>query len=183
MSEQLSFFNSTPPKAELDVVELIQKSVDPEVLPFLSIRLNLSQARTNTPTNSIVVSAPPSDFRPTPLAEGLICNIKSSGKLHYVRFRSCYYAPLTSLGLPCVMESTQPFFRVDLSTFTTALQNASRFRSFFDQILVDSLALEQFSCCNCFQECSHAGKCVQSDLVWGMGCYYRKNLQAWKVFY
>lgn len=41
----------------------------------------------------------------------------------------------------------------------------------------------QFSCCGKYKECSDAGKCLHKNLMYARGCYYRKNLEADRVFY
>lgn len=39
---------------------------------------------------------------------------------------------------------------------------------------------ELFGCCNSYVECSNAGHCIRQDYT---GCYYRKNLEAGRIFY
>ena len=183
MSEQLSFAATAVPEIELRTVELIRKAIDPALSEQLSIRHQPSKTESNTPTNSIVVSAGASDRRPAPSAAALICNIKSKGKTQHVRFRRPYQRAFDELGLTTQPELSQPFFRVDLEPFIAFLETNASAGKLLEKIIADSLALESFSCCSRFRECSAAGKCVQPALVWGLGCVYRKNLMEGKVFY
>lgn len=48
--------------------------------------------------------------------------------------------------------------------------------------LIDSLPL-QFDCCSRYQQCSDARKCISPDPSLAVGCRYRRNLKAGKVFY
>lgn len=40
-----------------------------------------------------------------------------------------------------------------------------------------------FGCCSKFIECSDAKKCVHENKIYSMGCKYRRNLDAGKIFY
>ena len=42
---------------------------------------------------------------------------------------------------------------------------------------------DTFACCNSFMQCSDAKQCIHQDDRFYNGCYYRKNLEAGKVFY
>lgn len=60
----------------------------------------------------------------------------------------------------------------------------------FKQLLLEakravfrSLVSDKFACCNSFKECSKAGGCIKKNDRFYNGCYYRKNLDAGKVFY
>lgn len=44
-------------------------------------------------------------------------------------------------------------------------------------------ATSSFGCCSRFIECSDAKKCVHVNKIYSMGCKYRKNLDAGKIFY
>lgn len=41
----------------------------------------------------------------------------------------------------------------------------------------------QFGCCSKYVECSDAKKCLHQNSMYARGCYYRKNLEAGKIFY
>ncbi len=40
-----------------------------------------------------------------------------------------------------------------------------------------------FGCCSRFIECSDAKRCVHENKIYSMGCKYRRNLEAGKIFY
>lgn len=42
---------------------------------------------------------------------------------------------------------------------------------------------ETFACCNDFERCSDARKCLKTDDRFYNGCMYRKNLEAGRIFY
>lgn len=46
-----------------------------------------------------------------------------------------------------------------------------------------NLTTDSFGCCNDFQRCSDAQKCLHSEDRFYNGCMYRKNLEAGRIFY
>ena len=46
-----------------------------------------------------------------------------------------------------------------------------------------SLTTEQFACCNDFNSCSDAKRCLHPEDRFYNGCYYRKHLEAGRIFY
>ena len=51
------------------------------------------------------------------------------------------------------------------------------------QTIINDFDGERFGCCSSFIECSDSLKCIREGNLEYMGCYYRKNLRAGKVFY
>jgi len=49
--------------------------------------------------------------------------------------------------------------------------------------IADYVPSHTFGCCSRYKECSHAKKCIHPDLFYAKGCYYRKNLEADRIFY
>ncbi len=47
----------------------------------------------------------------------------------------------------------------------------------------ESLATESFGCCNFFRTCSDEKHCLFEDNLDYLGCYYRKHLEAGRIFY
>ncbi|MEG1515280.1 MAG: exonuclease domain-containing protein [Clostridia bacterium] len=47
----------------------------------------------------------------------------------------------------------------------------------------DSASPEMFGCCNSFIDCSDAKKCLHQNDPEYLGCYYRQNLEAGRIFY
>lgn len=42
---------------------------------------------------------------------------------------------------------------------------------------------DKFGCCSKYKECSKAKKCLHDNLFYSKACWYRKNLEAGKIFY
>lgn len=42
---------------------------------------------------------------------------------------------------------------------------------------------EYFGCCHRYKECSDEKKCVNPDIMMAMACYYKRNLEAGRIFY
>lgn len=42
---------------------------------------------------------------------------------------------------------------------------------------------DKFGCCSKYKECSKAKKCLHNNLFYSKACWYRKNLEAGKIFY
>lgn len=64
--------------------------------------------------------------------------------------------------------------------------NFERFFSLMPSICADkkeAYASESFGCCNFFRTCSDEGHCLFEDNLDYLGCDYRKNLEAGRVFY
>lgn len=51
------------------------------------------------------------------------------------------------------------------------------------QVLFRNLITETFACCNDFERCSDARKCLKTEDRMYNGCLYRKNLEAGRIFY
>ncbi len=51
------------------------------------------------------------------------------------------------------------------------------------QYIFRNLITDTFACCNDFERCSDALKCIHPENRFYNGCMYRKNLEAGKVFY
>lgn len=49
--------------------------------------------------------------------------------------------------------------------------------------LYEQAASDKFGCCNDFLICSDVGYCIKAKDLFYMGCLYRKNLEAGRIFY
>lgn len=49
--------------------------------------------------------------------------------------------------------------------------------------LCENEPVHTFGCCDLFEKCSDAKKCIHNDRKYAKGCYYKKNLEAGKIFY
>lgn len=50
-------------------------------------------------------------------------------------------------------------------------------------IIFRNTITETFACCNDYERCSDAGKCLKTEDRFYNGCLYRKNLEAGRIFY
>lgn len=55
--------------------------------------------------------------------------------------------------------------------------------SILKKSIFDYVPSHTFGCCHRYKECSRAEKCLHPDLFYAKGCYYRKNLEAGRIFY
>ncbi len=51
------------------------------------------------------------------------------------------------------------------------------------RIIFRNTITETFACCNDYERCSDAGKCLKTEDRFYNGCLYRKNLEAGRIFY
>ena len=64
----------------------------------------------------------------------------------------------------------------DLAVYITGLKEKKR-------EIFRELGTESFGCCNDYERCSDAMKCLHSDNKDYNGCMYRKNLEVGRIFY
>ncbi len=64
----------------------------------------------------------------------------------------------------------------DYAAFIQALKERKSY-------LFRHLITHTFACCNDFNRCSDAGRCIHQDEVFYNGCTYRQNLEQGKIFF
>ena len=64
----------------------------------------------------------------------------------------------------------------DLLHYMEMLKNMKR-------VIFRNLITDTFACCNDFERCSNALKCLHPENRFYNGCMYRKNLESGKIFY
>ena len=79
------------------------------------------------------------------------------------------------------VKSDKTFFHVifdqnDTSVFDYIKQNIL-------YCLANYESSNSFSCCSRFNECSDKKKCVHENKIYSIGCKYRTNLEAGRIFY
>lgn len=65
----------------------------------------------------------------------------------------------------------------------TALFDALSRLKEMKRIIFRATITEEFACCNDFVKCSDAKQCLYPQDRFYNGCYYRKNLEAGRIFY
>ena len=72
-------------------------------------------------------------------------------------------------------------------TYISVQQSSAELESYISKIIEDNIdsfePSERFGCCYRYRECSAAKKCLHPDQVYAKACWYRKNLEAGKIFY
>lgn len=79
-----------------------------------------------------------------------------------------------------VLKSMPGFVRFELSEDRDFGKLSGILSFLYDRSVVAPII---FGCCNSFELCSDALKCVNKDPVLALGCMYRENLEKGKVFY
>lgn len=78
------------------------------------------------------------------------------------------------------------FDKVQKSTIFFPLNHVA-LRQYLTDVLAYSLEhfepSEKFGCCGKYVECSDARKCLHNNTFYARACYYRKNLEADRIFY
>lgn len=88
---------------------------------------------------------------------------------------------------PAVISST-PSYSADGVLFLN-YDAAFNLGAFLDVVKVvcedkrSSATVERFGCCSSYVECSNAKRCLHEEDFEYLGCYYRANLEAGKIFY
>lgn len=181
MSEQISLFEISD---ESRIVSLIEKSL-PDYLKK-SGKIYIKPNSENTPYSSIMFSPirGTSCYRTKDIPDGLICRVKTSGKMKYVSFSVQFEKNLTDNGLNITKTQSEDFWRVELSEFYTfASSNEEAFSKLISDVIVSLFVFDRFDCCGKFKECSDAGRCLHDDMLYSTACTYRKKLESGIVFY
>jgi exonuclease, DNA polymerase III, epsilon subunit family len=181
MSEQTSLFEASD---EDRIVYLIEKAM-PDYLKK-SGKVYIKPNSENTPYVSIMFSPinGTSCYRTKEIPDGLICRVKSTGKMKYVSFSSQFEKNLTENGLNITKIQSEDFWRVELNDFYSfASADSDAFSRLIAAVIVSLFAFDRFDCCGKFRECSDAGKCLHDDMIYSTACTYRKKLESGIVFY
>ena len=76
----------------------------------------------------------------------------------------------------------RPFRRFDLILDTIPQEAWPCMQAAYDHCKSIEV-VESFGCCNDFLRCSDNRSCIHKDDPFYRGCYYRKNLEAGRIFY
>lgn len=64
-----------------------------------------------------------------------------------------------------------------------SIEEIQKLSEIFIKIAFELLVEESFGCCNLFNQCSDARKCINPKRIMALGCTYRKNLEKGLIFY
>ena len=181
MSEQISLFETSDVNR---IVDLIEKAL-PDYLKK-SGKIYIKPNSETTPYSSIMFSPlqGTSCYRTKEIPDGLICRVKTTGKIKYVSFSVQFEKNLTDNGLNISKTQSEDFWRIELSEFYSfASSRNEAFCKLVSAVIVSLFTFDRFDCCGKFKECSDAGRCLHDDMLYSTACTYRKKLESGIVFY
>ncbi len=79
-----------------------------------------------------------------------------------------------------VLKSMPGFVRFELNENQNFNELSNLLSFLYDRAIVAPII---FGCCNSFELCSDAKKCVNKDPILALGCMYRENLEKGRIFY
>lgn len=117
-----------------------------------------------------------------PDRNSVIINIKDPAKK--TRLSALRLASMdTNIKMPSDIEyvdNITPYWMIE--------KDSKNLSSYFKRLIekaVDSYLskADMFGCCSKFNQCSDARKCLHENQLYSKACFYRKNLEAGKIFY
>ena len=165
---------------ENEILDNIISALNPEYGSQCNIRLVENKGAVY---QSILVDALESSYRGA-ISSLLFARLKTDGKEWYISFNSNYSYLFSNAGVDYYeVKSDLGFVRIKINPFLALMNNSSEFSFVMQTIFNNLFSLEKFSCCSKYLECSDQKKCIHPDLIYALGCYYRKNLSDGKIFY
>lgn len=79
-----------------------------------------------------------------------------------------------------VLKSMPGYVRFELNPNDNFNKLSDILSNLYDKSIVAPII---FGCCNSFELCSDAKKCVNKDPILALGCMYRENLEKGRIFY
>ena len=108
----------------------------------------------------------------------LVAKIKLYGKQHYIEL-----SPKYAKFMPDKLSKPYgDMVRVSIDTIDDVLELSQNIDMIYMSVLADQGG-ESFGCCAQYIQCSDALRCVNPDVLFAQACYYKKNLEAGRVFY
>ncbi len=109
-----------------------------------------------------------------------ICWVRFRKKSHYLVIQEQFEPLLPSTSVVTKTKSLIGFIRVELET----AQDICLYRDAIRASLKDCIAkYHTWDCCGYYVECSDAKKCVHPNPYESIGCRYKRNLLAGRIFY
>lgn len=197
MNEQISIDEILKPMRSNDIVVAIRPAIDMVLEAYnmsprhVAVRQlqeeDKKQKGYKTIGYSIGFSIAPSQLgnasaAATEARSSIFCRIKDQVRVTYIEFpenRQKFYE-----GIGEVIEkgaANKQYRRINLDI----LPNIDSIAQAICADMEDSLKSfpSDFACCHLYKKCSVAGKCISQDQDLAVGCYYKRNLKAGKVFY
>lgn len=193
MMEQLSLFDVANRTIYDDIQDLLDEVIASHNLPQKSIHLysNISAKGKNAgkeTSKSICIYEPEypprKDVVENPGKNFVIMNIKSAKDDNLeLLIRNKQFDLIDTPNSATVkrLKSDTSFVHVLFENEDKAVLDYIKDNVLY--CLANYEATSNFGCCSRFVECSDAKKCVHENKIYSMGCKYRKNLEAGRIFY
>ena len=89
-----------------------------------------------------------------------------------------------ALNIPFTKIASDDFVRIDIEYFLNIALNNSAVHKLLNRIYTSSFSFPSFGCCAKYVECSNAGHCLHTDILYASAaCQYKHNLDAGRIFY
>lgn len=132
---------------------------------------------------SLMVESTPSLYHLDTSAH-LFARVKLSGKLQYISFNGTFEKDFAALNIPFTKIASDDFVRIDIEYFLNIALNNSAVHKLLNRIYTSSFSFPSFGCCAKYVECSNAGHCLHTDILYASAaCQYKHNLDAGRIFY
>ncbi len=168
--EQMSF--DTVVRSEEDIIQeaMVAELNNAEHSKYLSVKRNKDQ------TISIWANTE------------LAAKIKLDKTTRYMVVRQMYldrFADYISSHELQVAEAVgkRDWVRIPISTVDDVVALTKPLCVVYMLVLSEQGGSNSFGCCDLCVKCSDAKKCVHPDYFHSLGCYYRRNLEAGRIFY
>lgn len=112
-----------------------------------------------------------------------MCKICVKAKSKFLQMRYKYLCIVKDSNVNySLTSSTSPMIRIGFDAQSDIVAMKSLVLQAFEIAYVENTE-ETFGCCNSFIKCSDARKCTHPNHLFALGCMYRKNLEAGRIFY
>lgn len=166
--------------SENDIVQTIRDLINPDYLRNSQISLRINQSD----YNSIIITSEKTPYRDSSVGELLFARIKVKGTAPYISFITKYRKLFEDKNITCTgIKSNPDFIRVNLDVFLPFNGYLDSLREIFNIIFIDTFSFPAFGCCEKYNECSDALRCLHPDMAYSTACQYRANLEHGKIFY
>ena len=112
-----------------------------------------------------------------------MCKICVKAKSKFLQMRYKFLSIVKDSNVDySLTNSTPPMIRIGFETQSDIVAMKSLILQAFEMAYVENTE-ETFGCCNSFIKCSDARRCTHPNHLFALGCMYRKNLEAGRIFY
>ncbi len=106
---------------------------------------------------------------------------KKSNQLFYLKPQA--KNSFEALGITLLPNKNSNWICFSSSVFDPLNGMKEQLRASLFSYIYNMLKSNKFGCCSKYLECSNEKMCLHADLAYSMGCTYRHNLEAGRIFY